>query len=32
VREPFGRLYDWTADNAPEIRAHQRAYDERTQH
>ncbi|WP_030302104.1 winged helix-turn-helix transcriptional regulator [Streptomyces katrae] len=31
LREPFGRLYDWTVDNADEIRAHQREYDRRVQ-
>ena len=29
LREPFGRLYDWTVAHAPEIQARQRAYDER---
>jgi DNA-binding HxlR family transcriptional regulator len=29
LREPFGRLYDWTVDNADEIRARQREYDQR---
>lgn len=29
LREPFGRLYDWTVANAPEIRASQRDYDSR---
>ncbi|MFJ3794425.1 winged helix-turn-helix transcriptional regulator [Kitasatospora sp. NPDC090091] len=31
LREPFGRLYDWTVDNADEIRAHQMDYDQRVQ-
>ncbi|WP_329388130.1 winged helix-turn-helix transcriptional regulator [Streptomyces sp. NBC_01716] len=31
LREPFGRLYDWTVDNADEIRAHQLDYDQRVQ-
>ncbi|MGW7330672.1 winged helix-turn-helix transcriptional regulator [Streptomyces sp. NPDC054840] len=31
LREPFGRLYDWTVDHADEIHAHQRDYDERMQ-
>ncbi|MEU3460729.1 helix-turn-helix domain-containing protein [Streptomyces sp. NPDC006733] len=31
LREPFGRLYDWTVDNADEIRAHQMDYDRRVQ-
>ncbi|MET7552188.1 MULTISPECIES: winged helix-turn-helix transcriptional regulator [unclassified Streptomyces] len=31
LREPFGRLYDWTVNNADEIRAHQRDYDQRVQ-
>jgi DNA-binding HxlR family transcriptional regulator len=30
LREPLGRLYDWTIENAPEIEQHQRAYDQRT--
>lgn len=30
LREPFGRLYDWTVDNAAEIQARQVQYDERT--
>ncbi|MFE9845131.1 winged helix-turn-helix transcriptional regulator [Streptomyces goshikiensis] len=30
LREPFGRLYDWTVNHAEEIRAHQRDYDQRT--
>ena len=29
LREPFGRLYDWTVENADEIRAHQVDYDRR---
>ncbi|WP_444962730.1 winged helix-turn-helix transcriptional regulator [Nocardiopsis sp. M1B1] len=29
LREPFGRLYGWTVDNADEIRASQREYDRR---
>ncbi|WNO69362.1 winged helix-turn-helix transcriptional regulator [Streptomyces sp. NBC_00121] len=31
LREPFGRLYDWTVNNADEIRAHQRDYEQRVQ-
>ncbi|WP_331738534.1 helix-turn-helix domain-containing protein [Streptomyces sp. NBC_01276] len=31
LREPFGRLYDWTVDHADEIRAHQMNYDQRVQ-
>ncbi|WP_406481184.1 winged helix-turn-helix transcriptional regulator [Streptomyces platensis] len=31
LREPFGRLYDWTVNHADEIRAHQRDYDQRVQ-
>lgn len=31
LREPFGRLYDWTVNNADEIRAHQMDYDRRVQ-
>ncbi|WP_405442537.1 helix-turn-helix transcriptional regulator [Streptomyces avidinii] len=31
LREPFGRLYDWTVNNADEIRAHQMEYDRRVQ-
>ncbi|RCK71191.1 hypothetical protein DT076_01695 [Desertihabitans brevis] len=31
LREPFGRLYDWTVANASEIQASQRAYDQRAQ-
>lgn len=31
LREPFGRLYDWTVDHADEIRAKQRDYDQRVQ-
>ncbi|MFD9618103.1 winged helix-turn-helix transcriptional regulator [Streptomyces virginiae] len=31
LREPFGRLYDWTVNNADEIRAHQMDYDQRVQ-
>ncbi|GAA1908459.1 hypothetical protein GCM10009753_44640 [Streptantibioticus ferralitis] len=31
LREPFGRLYDWTVNNADEIRAHQMNYDRRVQ-
>ncbi|MFI1650922.1 winged helix-turn-helix transcriptional regulator [Streptomyces avidinii] len=31
LREPFGRLYDWTVSNADEIRAHQMEYDRRVQ-
>lgn len=31
LREPFGRLYDWTVNNANEIRAHQMDYDQRVQ-
>jgi DNA-binding HxlR family transcriptional regulator len=31
LREPFGRLYDWTVDNAPEIQACQRDYDQHAQ-
>ncbi|MFJ5294837.1 winged helix-turn-helix transcriptional regulator [Streptomyces sp. NPDC088348] len=31
LRDPFGRLYDWTVTNADEIRAHQLAYDQRVQ-
>lgn len=30
LREPFGRLYDWTVTNAAEIRRNQSMYDERT--
>ncbi len=29
LREPFGRLYDWTVTNAPSIRRNQIAYDQR---
>ncbi|MFJ9554043.1 winged helix-turn-helix transcriptional regulator [Nocardiopsis sp. NPDC101807] len=29
LREPFGRLYDWTVDNADEIQACQEDYDQR---
>ena len=29
LREPFGRLYDWTVANASEIQARQRDYDQR---
>ena len=32
LREPFGRLYDWTVANATEIQARQRDYDRRVQH
>ncbi|MFE2553672.1 winged helix-turn-helix transcriptional regulator [Streptomyces sp. NPDC059355] len=31
LREPFGRLYDWTVNNADAIRAHQMEYDHRVQ-
>ncbi|KAB8175369.1 winged helix-turn-helix transcriptional regulator [Microbispora catharanthi] len=31
LREPFGRLYDWTVDNADEIQRHQMEYDRRDQ-
>ncbi|MEV4581437.1 MULTISPECIES: winged helix-turn-helix transcriptional regulator [Nonomuraea] len=31
LREPFGRLYDWTVDNADEIQRHQREYDQHIQ-
>ncbi|WP_204050866.1 winged helix-turn-helix transcriptional regulator [Microbispora siamensis] len=31
LREPFGRLYDWTVDNADEIQRHQMEYDRRVQ-
>jgi DNA-binding HxlR family transcriptional regulator len=31
LREPFGRLYDWTVANATEIEARQRDYDRRVQ-
>jgi DNA-binding HxlR family transcriptional regulator len=31
LREPFGRLYAWTVENAEEIRAHQIDYDRRVQ-
>ncbi|WP_406388793.1 winged helix-turn-helix transcriptional regulator [Streptomyces sp. NBC_00211] len=31
LREPFGRLYDWTVTNADKIRAHQMDYDRRVQ-
>jgi DNA-binding HxlR family transcriptional regulator len=31
LREPFGRLYDWTVANAPEIQACQRDFDQRAQ-
>ncbi|MFI1105097.1 winged helix-turn-helix transcriptional regulator [Streptomyces melanogenes] len=31
LREPFGRLYDWTVNHADEIRAHQVDYDQRLQ-
>jgi DNA-binding HxlR family transcriptional regulator len=31
LREPFGRLYDWTVDHADEIQTHQVDYDQRTQ-
>ncbi|WP_322871994.1 winged helix-turn-helix transcriptional regulator [Streptomyces goshikiensis] len=30
LREPFGRLYDWTVNHAEEIRTHQRDHDQRT--
>ncbi|MFJ6853496.1 winged helix-turn-helix transcriptional regulator [Streptomyces sp. NPDC091271] len=29
LREPFGRLYDWTVANASEIQARRRDYDQR---
>ena len=29
LREPFGRLYDWTVTNSDEIRVRQTDYDER---
>lgn len=29
LREPVGRLYDWTVANAFEIQARQSAYDQR---
>jgi DNA-binding HxlR family transcriptional regulator len=29
LREPFGRLYDWTIDNSDEILARQAEYDGR---
>lgn len=32
LREPFGRLYDWTVAHAPEIQSHQAEYDRRIQH
>jgi DNA-binding HxlR family transcriptional regulator len=31
LREPFGRLYDWTVENAIEIQARQEEYDRRAQ-
>ena len=31
LREPFGRLYDWTVDNADQIQRHQRQYDQHIQ-
>ncbi|GAA3605626.1 helix-turn-helix domain-containing protein [Nonomuraea rosea] len=31
LREPFGRLYDWTVANADEIQRHQSVYDRRIQ-
>jgi DNA-binding HxlR family transcriptional regulator len=31
LREPFAHLYDWTVENAPEIQARQRDYDQRAQ-
>ncbi|GAB2901043.1 winged helix-turn-helix transcriptional regulator [Streptomyces mayteni] len=31
LREPFGRLYDWTVSHADEIQARQRDYDQRVQ-
>ncbi len=31
LREPFGRLYDWTVDNADEIQRRQMEYDRRIQ-
>jgi DNA-binding HxlR family transcriptional regulator len=31
LREPFGRLYDWTVNHADEIQAHQITYDQRVQ-
>ncbi|MEV4926579.1 winged helix-turn-helix transcriptional regulator [Streptomyces roseoverticillatus] len=31
LREPFGRLYDWTVNHADEIREHQIDYDQRVQ-
>ncbi len=31
LREPFGRLYNWTVDNADEIQRRQREYDRRVQ-
>lgn len=30
LREPFGRLYDWTVSNAAAIRRNQSAYDSRS--
>lgn len=30
LREPFGRLYDWTVAHTHEIHAHQHEYDRRT--
>jgi DNA-binding HxlR family transcriptional regulator len=29
LREPFGHLYAWTLEHAPEIQAHQTEYDRR---
>ncbi len=29
LREPFGRLYDWTVEHAAVIQAHQSQYDDR---
>src|SRR5687767_1946468 len=31
LREPFGRLYDWTVANAPEIQTRQHDYDQHAQ-
>jgi DNA-binding HxlR family transcriptional regulator len=32
LREPFGRLYEWTVANADEIQRHQSEYDDRHIH
>jgi len=32
LREPFGRLYDWTVEHSEEIQNSQRAYDSHLKH